>query len=238
MEQFAMLAPIRYPQFAPEPALLCMLATNWNGDVPAGGLIAQEKLDGIRCLWIDGALVSREGVPIGGTDHIAAELTRLERISGERMMFDGEFQVDGALRPTVRHFQTGGRWGDAGYLHLFDALPLGEWRANTSELPLTARLQRLDHVVASACLEHVAVLAWRVHASAASVLSAVAEVWARGGEGLVLKQPDSLYRRSRSAAWAKVKQPPRPGAGNSPNGACSASSELPGNPALRALFTD
>jgi len=198
--------PPRDPRFARRPVELCSLAVKWNGTVPAGGLIIQEKIDGIRALWIDGHLVTREGNAIGGTSHIAAALAGLERAFGRRMMFDGEFQVDGALRPTLRHFANGGRYGDAGHLFLFDAVPLDDWRGDRCQMPLTARLKALDAVGAALAGDAVSVLPWRLCASPGGVQAEAAAVWTRGGEGLVAKVPDSIYRRRRGDAWAKVKR--------------------------------
>jgi ATP-dependent DNA ligase len=197
--------PERDPRFVRGPAELCALATKWDGTVPTGGLIVQEKADGIRALWIDGRLVTREGNPIGGTSHIAAALAALEQAFGRPMMFDGEFQVDGALRPTLRHFAGGGRYGDAGHLFLFDAVPLEDWRADRCQMPLTARLEALDAAGAALVGDAVSVLRWRLCASPGAVRVAANAVWARDGEGLISKASGSLYRRRRDAAWAKVK---------------------------------
>ncbi|KXU30917.1 hypothetical protein AXW74_15040 [Sphingobium sp. AM] len=153
--------PERDPRFAHGPAELCALAVKWDGTVPTGGLIVQEKLDGIRALWIDGQLVTRGGTAIGGTSHIAAALAPLERVFGRPMMLDGEFQVDGALQPTLRHFANGGRYGDAGRLFLFDAVPLDDWRADRCPMPLTARLNALDAAGAALTGDAVSVLPWR-----------------------------------------------------------------------------
>jgi hypothetical protein len=54
---------------------------------------------------------------------------------GRRMFFDGEFQVDGALKSTPAHFGSRGPRGDAGVLHLFDMLPLDDWRADRCKEP-------------------------------------------------------------------------------------------------------
>ena len=106
--------PAPAPRFARGPSELCALAVKWDGTVPAGGLIVQEKIDGLRALWIDGQLWTREGSVISGAQHIIAELQAMERAVGRPMFLDGEFQVDGALKPTLAHFSSGGRYGDAG----------------------------------------------------------------------------------------------------------------------------
>ena len=142
---------------------------------------------------------------IGGTSHIADTLTTLERAFGRRVMFDGEFQVDGALRPTLRHFAGGGRYGDAGRLFLFDALPLDGWRTDRCQMPLTARLDALDAAGAALVGSPVSVLAWCICGTPGAVQVEAARVWARDGEELVSKVPGSLYRRRRAPDWMKVK---------------------------------
>ncbi|PJG48318.1 hypothetical protein CAF53_08750 [Sphingobium sp. LB126] len=198
--------PERDPRFVHGPAELCTLAMKWDGTVPAGGLIVQEKIDGIRALWIDGQLVTRGGNAIGGTSHIAAALALLERSFGRPMMLDGEFQVDGALRPTLQHFANGGRYGDAGRLFLFDAVPLDDWRADKCPMPLGARLKALDAAGSALADDAVSVLKWRCYVTPGAVQGEAEAVWEQGGEGLVAKVPASLYRRRRDGAWAKVKR--------------------------------
>lgn len=196
--------PDRDPRFVHGPSELCALAVKWDGTVPAGGLIVQEKVDGIRALWIDGQLVTRGGNAIGGVSHIAAALAQFERAFGRPMMFDGEFQVDGALRPTLRHFAGGGRYGDAGHLFLFDSVPIDDWRADRCPMPLSARLKALDAAGAALAGDPVSVLPWRLCVASAAVQAEGRAVWARAGEGLVAKVPASPYRRKRLGDWLKV----------------------------------
>ena len=182
-----------------------MLATDWRGDVPEGGLVVQQKIDGIRALWLGDRLITREGSRILGVDHIAAELRQLQAAFGRPMMMDAELQVDGALRPTTRHFQRQGRDGDAGRLHLFDAIPIENYRQNDCTQPLTARLSALDAAADHCTLSAVGVLPWRILGSVETVRAAAERVWATGGEGLVIKAPVSTYHRGRSRDWLKVK---------------------------------
>jgi len=198
--------PPRDPRFVRGPSELCTLAMKWDGTVSADGLIVQEKVDGIRAVFYEGRLWTRSGNSIGGVDHIVAVLIKLEQAFGRRMFLDGEFQVDGALRPTLRHFANGGRYGDAGRIFLFDAVPLEDWRADRCQMPLRERLEALDAAAATLVDHPASVLPWRLCASPGAVQTEAAAVWTRGGEGLVAKAPNSVYRRRRESAWMKVKQ--------------------------------
>lgn len=194
------------PLFTQAPSELCMLASPWDGVVPPGGLIGQEKIDGWRACWIDGELRTRGGGTIEGIQHIAEELRRFERAFPTRMFFDGEFQVDGTLAATKRYAERGWREGGAlGRFYIFDAVPREEWRRDACQVPLTERLAALDAGLGSFDAEHIKALPWSPYGTAEVVLMAATDVWARGGEGLVVKAAGSLYRRSRSRDWMKVK---------------------------------
>ena len=200
--------PLPNPRFARPPAQLCQLASDWRGKLQPGNWLAQQKVDGVRALWIDGDLVTREGVSIGGTDHIRRELRELERAAGARLFVDGEFQVDGNLAATMRHFNQRGRYGDAGTFFAFDVLPHAQWAANASEKPLTARLMQLEGLVDVTQPRSVRVIPGHSVANAIEGMRLAESMWRADLEGLVVKRADARYERRRSAAWLKVK--PRP----------------------------
>lgn len=121
------------------------------------------------------------------------------------MMFDGEFQIGDSLRATLSHFGRGRRAEDAGTLWAFDAVPLDAWQRDDCQLPHHARKAMLQACLASAdgpviCMGD----AWLHDADQVQIV--VEDVWTRGGEGIVVKAPASLYRRRRTGAWRKVKQ--------------------------------
>ncbi len=203
---------------------LVQLATDWDGDVPAGGCWAEEKYNGIRALYIGADLVTREGVTIHGTDHIRAALSELERIAGVPTVFDGEFVAGGSFDATLSHFGRGARASNAGTLHLFDALPFADWRRGGTDEPLHERAKRLGGLLAEWQTAR-APLSWECEGRAdaeplaiveshwlndrAEIDAAASEIWARGGEGIVIKDAESGYVRGRTRAWQKVKQTAR-----------------------------
>lgn len=208
---------------------LAQLAQDWRGTMPAAGLMAETKIDGWRALYFRGTdnkprLWSRNGIPLDGADHILARLIRMEEAADAPIFVDGEVQVDGTLAATKAHFERGWRTrGDAGIFHAFDVLPLAEWKRGGSDTPLYQRKAWLRELWgateetgdgwtwAEGSRGRVEPEAVRVVEDgwcfdAGDVLTEARRVWATGGEGLMLKDAESPYRRTRNAAWQKVKQ--------------------------------
>lgn len=221
--------------FTPPPILgsadLFMLFRHWNKrDVPVDGWLVEEKRDGWRAGWWRGrdgkqCLWTKGGFTIEGTGHILHRLAIMERIAGEPMMFDGEFQVGDTLAATKRWCET--EWklgGEAGTLFLFDAMPERDWRAGRCDMPLIERKARLvalhDAMEAEIALSWewregtkgkepdtpTAVLEHEWTISTRGVMMLAEKYWASGGEGLMLGEPDSPYLRGRHNGKYKVKR--------------------------------
>lgn len=184
-----------------------MLVRDYVGEMPSpDGCIVENKIDGWRCLWIDSELVTREGSPIYGADHIIDTLRRLERSIGRPAFFDGEIVVDDSFEATQAHFRSRGRNGDRGTLHLFDMLDMDVWHGSAPSQPLAARRRRLDTLAGELCSEAVHVLPWGYSEDRAEVEAQAAEMIRAGSEGLILKDPGSVYQRRRSNAWQRIKR--------------------------------
>jgi ATP dependent DNA ligase domain len=173
-----------------------------------------------------GRLWTRNGHEIHGTGHILHVLNVMERIAGEPLMLDGEFQVGGTLLATKAWCEAGWKsGGEDGTLHLFDAMPERQWRNGGCDMPLIERKERLQALHDTALAEIADDWAWRegtrgrepdapatvvishqIVAAARGVRMLAEEVWARGGEGLMVKDPTAAYTRGRSNAWLKVKR--------------------------------
>lgn len=211
---------------------LCQLAADYRGAIPEGGCMVETKVDGWRALYFPGwdgrwRLWSRNGHPIEGTEHIAWRLEQMQRMTGEPMVFDGEFQVDGTLAATKAWCERGWRLGgEAGIFHAFDCLPLAHWERGESPIPAYQRKATLKALWQA--VEGDAGLAWEWRPGShgrdevnpgpvqivedewaftpADVLGMARRVWAIDGEGLMLKDAEAPYRRLRSPAWMKVKR--------------------------------
>jgi ATP-dependent DNA ligase len=214
------------------PRELFQIAGVWRGDeLPAGGMVAELKIDGWRCghfRGIDGraGLWTRNGFPIEGTGHILHAISIMEAVAGEPLFIDGEFQVAGTLDATKRWCESGWKaGGEAGTFYAFDCLAQAEWESNDCERPWVERKAMLEKLYRES-LHHP--LSWEYRPrsygrkpdapiveiiddawcfDARDVRNEANRVWARGGEGLILKQADAPYRRNKSSDWQKVKHP-------------------------------
>lgn len=209
---------------------LCQLATDWRGDVPGGGLMAEEKVNGWRCLYfrgIDGkpGLWTRGGMPIEGCDHILYRLRLLEAKAGLPLFIDGELQVDGSLAATKEWCERGWKQGgEKGLFHAFDCLPYAEWLEGGTDIPLHERKKRLEWLANEVERDPAMQWEWREGSRGrdgeespvivapdfwlfdqAHVVAMANRVWAGGGEGLVLKDAEAPYERRRVKHWQKVK---------------------------------
>jgi len=210
---------------------LCQLAGVWDlTSVPAGGCMAEEKIDGFRALHFRDwrgrpGLFTRNGHQIEGVSHILNKLDIMEQLAGERLMFDGEFQVEGTLAATKRWCERGWKiGGDAGTMHLFDVIPEADWRQGGCDMPLYERKKRLGELIKAAeAVPHAWMWREGTHGrepdgpavtmiedewavDAGEALALARRVWAVHGEGIMLKEATAPYRRTRSDAWQKVKQ--------------------------------
>ena len=213
-----------HPALVRGPAELCQLARDWRGGLPDHGTMAEEKVDGVRACWIDGRLLTREGMEIGGVGHIAWRIEQAERAEGRKLFVDGEFVAPGGFRETLRHIGQGLRAPEQGTLHAFDCLYLDEWRENDCDRPLVERKAMLTRIVEttkglSGQWEWrpgthgrepdgpaIEVIPDRWCFDRRDVEAMAAEIWARDGEGVMLKDAETPYRRDRNASWQKYKR--------------------------------
>lgn len=211
-------------------AQLCQLASDWLGDVPPAGLAVEEKVDGWRALYFRGldgkpGLWTRNGLPIEGTGHILHTLNQLERVAGQPLFIDGEFQVGGTLEATKRWCESGWKLGgEAGLFHAFDAVPIVNWTQGRWDWPWHRRKAWLDSLLKRSQADLSLNWEWREGSrgrdegreavrvaqhswafDAIDVRDLVCPIWGAGREGLMLKDPQAPYQRNRNGAWQKLK---------------------------------
>jgi len=177
---------------AGQPDLL--LLTKDSGQVDVSGWYMSEKLDGVRAYWDGSRLLSRRGNAFAAPDWFTKGLPPFE-LDGELWTKRGDFENIASItsrgRPhpgwkqvTYNVFEVPNATGD------FDARlgRLREWLAARNDpgpIRIIPQIPCRDR-------EHLQAL--------------LAQVEAKGGEGLVVRDPRLPYRTGRSSTAMKVKR--------------------------------
>jgi len=186
---WVLLGPL--PAHAAAPDLL--LLTKYRPGMEISGWMMSEKLDGIRAYWDGRRLLSRQGRPFAVPDWFTEGFPPFE-LDGELWIARGRFAETLAITSRDR--------------------PHPGWRRisyNIFEVPhapggLEARLGRLRAYLARHPLAQLQIIPQAVCRNAGQLMARLAEVEAAGGEGLVLRNPDSPYETGRSPNALKVKR--------------------------------
>ena len=171
-----------------------LLAHKWENDVDLTGWWLSEKLDGVRAYWDGRQLLSRQGHVWHAPDWFLEPLPHVP-LDGELWLGRKAFQRTVSI---VRRHDQSEAWRQIQFV-VFDApAVLGGFEA---------RLQFLQDGLGSAGspIAHVRPLEQQRCRGLAGLREQLARVEAAGGEGLMLRQPDSLYVAGRSSTLLKVK---------------------------------
>lgn len=170
------------------------LADVYRQGMPLEGYWVSEKYDGVRAYWDGSRLLSREGNVFHAPDWFTRDLPD-QPLDGELWMGRERFaELSGAVR---RLEPRESEWREIRFM-VFD-MPWGE-------RPFNERLQALRAEVSDAGIDHLVLVEQRSATDHEQLMHQLDEVIARGGEGLMLKQGDSLYRAGRSRDLLKVKR--------------------------------
>ncbi|KAI8621317.1 hypothetical protein BC830DRAFT_277038 [Chytriomyces sp. MP71] len=179
---------------AKQPALL--LADKWDeAKTDPTGWWVSEKLDGVRALWDHerGEFVSRLGNVFTAPDWFKDTMPEKESLDGELFVGRGKFSETVSVVKTI----NSPHWKKITY-QVFDSPTM-------SKLPFEDRIARLKALYPPDQTPTVHIVAQENCKDKAHVLQLLREVEAKGGEGLMLRQPRSLYVGKRSATLLKVK---------------------------------
>lgn len=168
-------------------------------DYTDGGWALEEKFDGHRMLVVRrGSSVEAWSRP--GADRPAARRELPAALAAELAalpegVYDGELIVPGGTSSDVVRLDRASKLK----LVLFDALRVLD--ADVTALPLSDRRAALA-LAHKHCAGALVLLAEQTEVNAATIKG----IWARGGEGAILKRLDAAYQPGkRSADWVKVK---------------------------------
>ncbi len=157
------------------------------------GWMVSEKLDGMRAYWNGEALVTRSGKPINAPAWFIETLPADQELDGELFVGRGEFQA--TVSVCRKKNPVDSEWATITYM-VFDVPSAPGAFSERYEVMVELCGTLADHVV---CVEH-----WTAETTAdvAPLLTKFEKV---GAEGLMLRDPASLYERKRSATLLKVK---------------------------------
>ena len=152
----------------------------------------QEKYRGVRLYWDGRAAWSRQGIeaelPGEWYDALPSLPLDAEFYDG----VDGERRCASAIRFGPKHVTRGMK------IIAFDA-------PSMPDAPWVDRIQAVARAVEAADFDRLEYAPWGRVASLDAMLSSLAHVHARQGEGLILRKPDSLYRPGYSDNIVKLK---------------------------------
>lgn len=169
-----------------------LLAHSWENDVDLTGWWISEKLDGVRAYWDGKKFLSRQGNEFRAPDWFVAGLPETP-LDGELWLARKAFQRTVSI---VRRQDRSDHWQEIRYL-VFDAPAVEE--------PFEKRMKYVEQCVREIDSKYVGAHTHERCKGAAHLKEELARVESLGGEGLMLRQPESRYETCRSTTLLKVK---------------------------------
>lgn len=167
-----------------------------------------QKLNGIRCTYVNGKMISRQGKEFVGLEHIAKELDNIHPM----LVFDGELirkNVDGISDNENFRLTTSMVNSEDGNKHglefvLFDCLPYDEFVEGKSNAMYTDRREYLDRNIKDCKYLRVVPLYYQGN-DVNMIDKYLAEVDSLGYEGLMLNKNNAPYECKRVTSLIKIK---------------------------------
>jgi len=173
------------------PGLL--LAHSWDNSLDLSGWWMSEKLDGVRAYWDGKQFISRQGNVYMAPDWFTEDLPKDVHLDGELWIARKAFQRTVSV---VRRQDKSKEWEEVKYL-VFDAPKVDD----VFEARLAFLQQCLDEAQPRYATPHAQERCKNVQ----HLLEELQRVEEFGGEGLMLRQPNSRYEVGRSSTLLKVK---------------------------------
>ncbi len=185
---FALCCAARAQSAPPEVFLL----QTYDGTQDVRGWVMSEKLDGVRGVWDGAQLRSRNGNPLYAPEWFTRGFPPFA-LDGELWTARGDFEN---IVSTVRARSSGDKWRRITY-QVFEVprQPGG----------LRRRLSVLADYLAAHPHPHIKIIPQTAVRDAKHLREFLAEITAAGGEGVVVRDPNTPYRAGRLASALKVK---------------------------------
>jgi DNA ligase-1 len=173
-----------------------MLAKNHKNEDPSGWWIS-EKLDGVRCYWNGKTFISRTGKPYYPPDFFTSNLPPDISLDGELWLGRKQFQECVSIaRCSDNGKNDMQRWHKMKYM-IFDVPCL--------DLPFEERISFLHAVVQTVQNPYLTIVEQVKCQGLEHMFKVLEQVEKKGGEGIMLRKPQSFYQGTRSNILLKVK---------------------------------
>jgi DNA ligase-1 len=169
-----------------------LLAESWDGQANLAGWWMSEKLDGVRAYWTGQEFLSRLGNRLHAPEWFTAGLPT-EPLDGEFWIARKGFQRTVSI---VRRQDKTDLWNEVRFL-IFDAPGAGT--------AFEGRLRAIESILQKNRPPFARALDQSLCNGTDHLRSELARIESLGGEGLMLRQPESLYATGRSPTLLKVK---------------------------------
>jgi DNA ligase-1 len=183
-------SPVRQTQKPAAPALL--LAQSWDNHQDLTDWWISEKLDGVRALWDGQQFLSRQGNRFHAPAWFVAGFPEVP-LDGELWLARKSFQ---RTVSTVRRQDQSEGWREIKFV-VFDAPQVAA--------PFETRMAFVSTTFQEQKPAYADVLKQERCKGQTHLREELARIVSLGGEGLMLRQPESLYEPGRSSTLLKVK---------------------------------
>lgn len=201
------------------PVFGCQLAHDSanHEEKVSGQKLIQIKLDGVRVLTVvypNGRVnqYSRNGKELANFDRIREQFAGVASKIDEPIVFDGEVMSSSFQDLMKQVHRKSNVAADDAVLYLFDILPLEAFERGSWTMPQKLRITALQnwHTAVADQMPNVQVLAFdEVDLDTLQGQQRFIEINAqaiRGGyEGIMIKDPRSIYECKRTVSWLKLK---------------------------------
>ena len=191
-----------------------LLAQNFDDSIDIDGWWASEKWDGYRAIWNGNSFSSRSGKTFDVPDWYRSVMPPNVALDGELWLGRGEFEKCGLFRrkkPTKPELllKWEDEWKKSGVkFNVFDIIGLDEKfedRMKVLQQIVKERNSCMKHL-GLASVKHVLAFTKQTKVNKPEALDMAKEVISGGGEGIMLRQPGSLYESKRSKTLYKIKE--------------------------------
>jgi DNA ligase-1 len=189
----ALSPPTRKAEGEPKEGPPVLLAESWDTQQDVKGWWMSEKLDGARAFWDGKQFVSRLGNTFVAPDFFMRDLPDVP-LDGELWIARKSFQ---RTMSVIKRQDRPAEWAEVRYV-VFDAPAHGG--------AFEARMRFLGDLLGKHPSDYVRPLAQEPCRGTDHLLAELDRMAAVGGEGLMLRQPGSLYEAGRSSTLLKVKR--------------------------------